>query len=592
MAFTNEIKCSRPDGRPPIRSATEPAGRHVLEADLVDEGQGGQCLGGDGDRCLVAQPPRGARVHPTGGHGQGHRPLVPAGRHGGRAARWIRGVVGPGTGGIGVGHHPLVHGDVVGGGEHQAPRPAVVCHPEREVGAVVVADPARRAGGRRRFDPRDYIPALDRLAEVYRGRDLVVKCSPGIDFDALPTVDLDVPGYYKNRQFSQEIQFLINAGKLNGLIGAYYLNASALTQFESRLYTTINGFAAFTNADIGTDTLAGFADFSYDLTDQLSLSLGGRYTVDKRDGYILRQNYLGGGSPVFGSPGVAFGAAQTNFRGSSTFKKFTPKASLSFKPAPGQQVYASYSQGFKGGGFDPRGVGINAIDLNGDGTKSQDEIAKFLSFRPEKVNSYELGYKGDLFDRRVYIALAAFYMDYTDVQIPGSVACNAGGVATFCGVVSNAGKARMKGFEAETRAKLIQSDAGTLSFTGSLGYIDAKYTKYIANIASVPTDVAAFRKVQNTPAWSGAASLATVYNNLALFAKLQLLAAARTPDGEQRWDLRIDPHHHLSCQRCGRVFDIEPTAAEVVVPAPALRRRVAHAEVWLIGHCESCAPTP
>ena len=328
-----------------------------------------------------------------------------------------------------------------------------------------------------------------------------------IDFDALPTVDLDVPGYYKNRQFSQEIQFLINAGKLNGLIGAYYLNASALTQFESRLYTTINGFAAFTNADIGTDTLAGFADFSYDLTDQLSLSLGGRYTVDKRDGYILRQNYLGGGSPVFGSPGVAFGAAQTNFRGSSTFKKFTPKASLSFKPAPGQQVYASYSQGFKGGGFDPRGVGINAIDLNGDGTKSQDEIAKFLSFRPEKVNSYELGYKGDLFDRRVYIALAAFYMDYTDVQIPGSVACNAGGVATFCGVVSNAGKARMKGFEAETRAKLIQSDAGTLSFTGSLGYIDAKYTKYIANIASVPTDVAAFRKVQNTPAWSGAASL-------------------------------------------------------------------------------------
>ena len=56
---------------------------------------------------------------------------------------------------------------------------------------VVVADPARRAGGRRRFDPRDYIPALDRLAEVYRGRDLVVKCSPGIDFDALPGLGHD-----------------------------------------------------------------------------------------------------------------------------------------------------------------------------------------------------------------------------------------------------------------------------------------------------------------------------------------------------------------------------------------------------------------
>jgi THUMP domain-containing protein len=48
---------------------------------------------------------------------------------------------------------------------------------------VVVADPARRSGGRRRFDPRDYTPALDRLFDVYADRDLVVKCSPGIDFD-------------------------------------------------------------------------------------------------------------------------------------------------------------------------------------------------------------------------------------------------------------------------------------------------------------------------------------------------------------------------------------------------------------------------
>ena len=50
---------------------------------------------------------------------------------------------------------------------------------------VVVADPARRRAGRRRFDPRDYAPALDRLFDVYRGRDVVVKVSPGIDFDSL-----------------------------------------------------------------------------------------------------------------------------------------------------------------------------------------------------------------------------------------------------------------------------------------------------------------------------------------------------------------------------------------------------------------------
>ncbi len=53
-------------------------------------------------------------------------------------------------------------------------------------GTVVVADPARRRDGRRRFDPRDYTPPLDALLDTYRGRDFVVKLSPGIDFDRLP----------------------------------------------------------------------------------------------------------------------------------------------------------------------------------------------------------------------------------------------------------------------------------------------------------------------------------------------------------------------------------------------------------------------
>ncbi|ORB25499.1 SAM-dependent methyltransferase [Mycolicibacterium moriokaense] len=51
--------------------------------------------------------------------------------------------------------------------------------------AVVLLDPARRRGGRRRFDPRYYTPGLDLLLDVYRGRDIVVKCAPGIDFDGV-----------------------------------------------------------------------------------------------------------------------------------------------------------------------------------------------------------------------------------------------------------------------------------------------------------------------------------------------------------------------------------------------------------------------
>lgn len=51
--------------------------------------------------------------------------------------------------------------------------------------AVVVADPARRSGNRRRFDPRGYLPPLDDLIGVLAGREYAVKCAPGIDFDAV-----------------------------------------------------------------------------------------------------------------------------------------------------------------------------------------------------------------------------------------------------------------------------------------------------------------------------------------------------------------------------------------------------------------------
>lgn len=333
-----------------------------------------------------------------------------------------------------------------------------------------------------------------------------------IDFDALPAADVDVPGGYFNEQVSQEVQLLVDAGPFSGMVGAYYLDATADTLFDVRLFTTLNGLTAFTKAAVDTETYAIFGDFTYDFSDQLSLSVGGRYTWDKRTANILRQNYLGGGSPFFGGAGVPFGAASTNFSGQRDFKKFTPRVSLSFKPTPDQNIYASFSQGFKGGGFDPRGVGANAPDLNGNGIRGEnDEVAAFLSFRPESVDSYEVGYKGNLFDGGLTFALAGFYADYKDVQIPGSVACIVGGLPSFCGVTSNAGKATFKGLELEFNGRLgesVASDGDRLNLLGAVGYIDAKFDEYISNIANVPTDVAAFRDVQNTPSWTASATLA------------------------------------------------------------------------------------
>ncbi|KPM25389.1 TonB-dependent receptor [Citromicrobium sp. RCC1885] len=386
--------------------------------------------------------------------------------------------------------------------------------PGQVSGAPVLDDVFDTRGGL--DDPKQEVESygLSMQAEIDMGAGLTLRSisawrkddsSTPIDFDALPAVDLDVPGLYLNEQISQELQVLYDdGGPLTGLIGAYYLDATADTLFDVRIFTTLAGLTAYTQADVDTETFAIFGDFSYDLTDQLSLSVGGRYTWDNRQASILRQNYLGGGSPVFGGAGVPFGAPGTDFDGERDFKKFTPRASISFKPTPDHNIYASYSKGFKGGGFDPRGVGANAPDLNNDGVRSDDEITAFLSFAPEEVDSYEVGYKGSLLNGMINVAIAGFYADYKDVQIPGSVACTVAGLPSFCGVVSNAGKATFKGLEFEGSARL---GAGFV-LSGSLGYIDAQYDEYITNINNTPTDVADFREVQNTPKWTGSATLA------------------------------------------------------------------------------------
>jgi iron complex outermembrane recepter protein len=335
------------------------------------------------------------------------------------------------------------------------------------------------------------------------------KSTSPIDFDSLPSADIDVAGLYANKQFSQEGQVLIEQGALNGVVGAYYLDADARTAFDTRIFTTISGLAASTDARVGTRTTAVFGDFSYDLTDQFSVSLGGRYTWDKRTGNIFRQNYVGGGSLLFGGAGIPFGAPATNFQGSRKFKRFTPRASLSFKPSRAATFYASYGQGFKGGSFDPRGVGINAPDLNNNGVKDQNEVAQFISFRPETVTSYELGYKGSPLPG-LDIAAAVFHANYKDVQIPGSAPCTVNGIASFCGVTANAGKARFEGVELEANARLgrdLMSAGDRLSLSGTMGYINADYKKYVSLIAGQTLDVAAFRNVQNTPKWTASGTL-------------------------------------------------------------------------------------
>jgi iron complex outermembrane receptor protein len=371
-----------------------------------------------------------------------------------------------------------------------------------------------------------------------------------IDFDALPAVDVDVPAIYKNRQFSQELQLVVDKGPLAGVLGAYYLDANANNVFDVRLYTTLPavlpGLTAGTNGDVDTKTWAIFGDFSYDITPQISVSVGARYTNDKRHARVFRANYLFGGSPELGGSngfgdGAILGAPTSDFDGKRTDTAFTPRASISFKPNKDNNFYASYSRGFKGGGFDPRGLTSATPDFNGDGVKSADEIYEFMAFDPETVDSYELGWKGAAFDRRLHFALALFQANYKDIQIPGSAGGVINGVPTFVGVTTNAGKARFRGAELETNLALAEDLAAAgdrLNVTGSVGYLDAKFLEYITNIPGEgPVDVADFRKIQNTPKWT--LSGGVDYDTPAMGGRLNANAQVSYRSKTQQFELAI-----------------------------------------------------
>ena len=323
-----------------------------------------------------------------------------------------------------------------------------------------------------------------------------------IDFDALPAVDVDVPAVYRNQQISQELQVLYSNGPFNALLGAYYLDADSDTIFDVRLP---GGVTALTFGNVQTETFAIFGDFTYDFSDMFSVSIGGRYTWDQRTSDILRRTYLGGGSPFFGGNGTLF-ATTSDFDGTADFAEFTPRASVSFHPAENQTIYASYSAGFKGGGFDPRGQ-TTACRTPAGGACNAQQIYDFIAFDPETVDSYELGYRASLFDRRVNLSLSLFHADYRDVQVPGSIGTTVNGQQTFIGITTNAGKARFQGVEFEGNAIVARDfgrDGDRLNFAWSLGYINADYLEFID---ARGIDVADRRAIQNTPKWTASGTL-------------------------------------------------------------------------------------
>lgn len=336
-----------------------------------------------------------------------------------------------------------------------------------------------------------------------------------IDFDNLPSGDLDVPAIYENEQLSEEFQLLYSGDRVNGVMGFYYLDANASTVFDvllDNLGTLISlpGLNAQTFGDVATETWSVFANFTYDINDEFSLTLGGRYTEDERTSTVLRRTYIGGFSEFFGGTGVPI-ATTSDFTGTNSWDDFSPTVSLAYQPNSANNFYFTFSQGFKGGGFDPRAQTTATPDFDLSGTVTADEIYDFMAFDPETVDSYEIGWKYQSGSYRH--SLAIFNMDYTDIQVPGSVGVdtnNDGVNDTFTGVTTNAGAATIRGLEYEGTLEMgqnVMNEGDSLSLGWAVGILDGEYDQFInAFGVDISNDVV----IQNTPDLT--ASFSLTYN--------------------------------------------------------------------------------
>jgi iron complex outermembrane receptor protein len=317
-----------------------------------------------------------------------------------------------------------------------------------------------------------------------------------IDFDNTEEDTFDAPVEYKNDQFSQEFQTNYNGDRLSGVFGLYYLDANAFDAFD--VVIGGSGVTAFTLGDYNTSAWAVFADMSYDITETFNVSVGGRYTEDERDATVTRETFLGLGSPYFGNPGAISITAPVpgfvpTFNGNRTDSDVTPRVSLGWAPVDEHNLYVSFSEGFKGGGFDPRGAYQNAAVREG--------------FEPETVETWEIGAKSIWLDGKLMTNFAVFTSDYTNVQVPGSIILfdANGDPVGFAGSTTNAGKAEIWGFEFEDVHQLTEAFSTKIS----VGYIDADYTEWLVGATDPVTgdpifvDVSDDRVFQNTPEWTG-----------------------------------------------------------------------------------------
>jgi iron complex outermembrane recepter protein len=231
----------------------------------------------------------------------------------------------------------------------------------------------------------------------------------------------DVNGW----QWSEELQTTFQTERTTGVAGIYYFKQRSNDIATIELNPPPPGVQRDSDNNIvDNESWALFTQWTYNLTEALNATGGVRYTKDKKGSYPDQYDLA---SPTVKQVPVQW------YR--DTFSDTTMSASVNYRWNPEAMSYVSYSEGFKGGGWNSH---FNSV-------LTPTQQAALHPFQPETAETWEIGSKFDLVGRTLRLNIAAFQSDYTDMQITyRGPAPN--GVAPF---VTNAGKASIKGGEVE-----------------------------------------------------------------------------------------------------------------------------------------------
>jgi iron complex outermembrane receptor protein len=302
---------------------------------------------------------------------------------------------------------------------------------------------------------------------------------------------------YEHDQISQEmqLQFTSTESGLSAVLGLFYYDESGFNLVD----VTVPTGAIQSGGYYDNQSYAVFAHGTLDLTDRLALSIGARHTEDRK-AYLPDQLSLGDSS-AGSAPGffpatwpelqgfylaptgpMAAGERILDYRRSELdFDATDTTIDLSYRFSDDVLGYVTFATGYKSGGFDQRFVG-----------PTPDRAPS--SYRPESVDSLELGVKGSYLDGRLRVNLAVFDADYEDLQIIVR--------ESFNPLTVNAGDARVRGGELEL--EWLATDDWEIGF--SAGRLDTEYRRL--NQPAQDSGVRLDNRLANAPSWSLAAGTA------------------------------------------------------------------------------------